>query len=138
MATGRRLRFAVVGCGGRGMGYVKLLGSTGAAFPDVELLALCDPHAPTREAAASEHGVGVAHLHASVEGLLDSEDGELLDAVLLATPAHLNAICALPCIRAGRKHKRCRVMGSKYRVLSPGSLAVGPALWQSKLSSLYS
>ncbi len=39
------LKAAVVGCGGRGKGHIRILKS----FPDVELVAICDPVDPVRE-----------------------------------------------------------------------------------------
>ena len=96
----RRLRLAVIGCGGRGMGYVKLLGGAEPPFEDAELYAVCDPHEATRDGVGVEFGVEPAHRHASVQDLLEG-DGVALDGVVIATPAHLNQICALPCIKAG-------------------------------------
>ena len=97
---GKRLQYAVVGCGGRGLGYVKLLADNDGVFADVDLRALCDPHEPTRELLGREHGISSAHLHDTVEAMLQAE-GDNLDCVVIATPAHLNKICALPCIQRG-------------------------------------
>ena len=96
----KRLQYAVVGCGGRGLGYVRLLADTTGAFADVDLRALCDPHEPTREQLGQEHGIAPTHLHETVEQMLLAEGGAL-DCVVIATPAHLNKICALPCIQQG-------------------------------------
>lgn len=88
-----RLRVAVVGCGGRGRrGHMAHL----AGFDDVELVAVCDPVAAAREAAADEFAV--ERRFASVDEMLASES---LDAVFVATPAHLNAQAALPCLERG-------------------------------------
>jgi predicted dehydrogenase len=98
MAT-HHLRLAVIGCGGRGMGYVKLLAHSQSPFEDVNLFAVCEPHAATRDAVGAEYGVPPEHRHASVEDMIEA-DGAALDGVVIATPAHLNKVCALPCINA--------------------------------------
>ena len=90
MAT---LRVAVVGCGGRGRrGHMAHLRS----FEDVELVAVCDTVAASRDAAGDEFEV--KHRYASVDEMLDNET---LDAVFVATPAHVNAKAALPCLERG-------------------------------------
>lgn len=97
----KRLQYAVVGCGGRGLGYVRLLANNAdGAFTDVDLLCLCDAHEPTRTALGEEHGIPSEHLHETVETML-AADGDALDCIVIATPAHLNKICALPCIQYG-------------------------------------
>ena len=96
----KRLQFAVVGCGGRGLGYVRLLAAADGAFADVDLLALCDAHEATRNNLGEECGISSEHLHETVADMLEA-DGDALDCVVIATPAHLNKICALPCIERG-------------------------------------
>lgn len=88
----RMLRVAVVGCGGRGRGHLRCL----RGFPDVRLTAVCDPVAAARERAQQE--AEVPRGYASVPALLDAER---LDAVVVATPAHLNAAAALSCLERG-------------------------------------
>ena len=100
MAQARRLQYAVVGCGGRGLGYVRLLAAADGAFADVDLLALCDAHEATRNNLGEECGISSEHLHETVADMLEA-DGDALDCVVIATPAHLNKICALPCIERG-------------------------------------
>ena len=87
-----KLRVAVVGCGGRGRGHMNHL----QEFEDIELVAVCDPIAQARNAAGEQFGV--PQRYASVEQLLDAE---ALDAVFIATPAHLNAQAAQPCLERG-------------------------------------
>ena len=82
------------------MGYVKLLAEQKPPLDDCNLHAICDPHAATRAAVGKAYGVAAEHQHASVEALLEKE-GPLLAGVVVATPAHLNKICALPLITAG-------------------------------------
>ena len=88
-----RVRVAVVGCGGRGRGaYLRHL----STFEDVDVVAVCDPVKAARDAAGDEFGV--SGRHATVDELLE---GESLDAVFVATPAHLNGLSALPCLEQG-------------------------------------
>lgn len=87
-----KLRVAVVGCGGRGRGHMRILNN----FNDVELVAVCDPVDEARNTAGDELGVG--NRYASLEDLLAAES---LDAVFIATPAHLNGQTALPCLEQG-------------------------------------
>jgi len=65
-------------------------------FEDVELVAVCDTVEKARDAAGEQFGI--PQRYASVEALLDAEP---LDAVFVATPAHLNAKAALPCLERG-------------------------------------
>ncbi len=87
-----KMKFAVVGCGGRGRGHLRIL----ATFEDVEVVAICDPVEDSRAAALSD--VSVPGVYASTDELLASEE---LDGVVVATPAHLNAPAALPVLQAG-------------------------------------
>ena len=82
----------LIGCGGRGRGHVRAL----HALADVELVAVCDPVAASREQVGDEWGV--EHRYAEVEAMLDAEE---LAAAIVATPAHLNAEAALPCLERG-------------------------------------
>lgn len=86
------LRVALVGAGGKGrqhLGNVRNL-------EGVEIAAICDPVEKLREAVAEEFGA--PGRYASIEDMLGSEN---LDAAFVATPAHINAIAALPCLQAG-------------------------------------
>ena len=87
-----QLRVAVVGCGGRGRGHMRVL----KEFADVDLVVVCDLVEAARDAAADEFGV--VGRYANVDEMLDAES---LDAVFVATPAHLNAQAALPCLERG-------------------------------------
>src|SRR5437870_12557321 len=88
-----RLQVAVVGCGGRSRrSHLPLL----MEFADVQVVALCDPVEAARDAAGDECDVAGRYGH--VEELLDAETP---DAVFLATPPHLNAVAALPCLERG-------------------------------------
>jgi predicted dehydrogenase len=87
-----RLRFAVVGCGGRGRGHLRILNG----FDDVDVVAICDPVEASRNAALAD--VGVPAAYDTVPALLDAE---MLDGVVVATPPHLNAPTALPILQAG-------------------------------------
>ena len=87
-----KLQVAVIGCGGRGRGYLREL----TDFEDTDVVAVCDLVAAIREPVAAEFAV--PRQYESIEDMLDAET---LDAVFVATPAHLNAACALPCLERG-------------------------------------
>lgn len=87
-----KLRVAVIGCGGRGRGHMKIL----SEFDDTDLVAVCDPVETARDTAADLFNVSAKH--ESIEALLDNES---LDAIFVATPAHLNGEAALPCFERG-------------------------------------
>lgn len=86
------LQVAVIGCGGRGRGHMKIL----AEFEDTDLVAVCDPVENARNSAGDTFNV--SKRYGTVEALLDNET---LDAVFVATPAHLNAEAAVPCLERG-------------------------------------
>ncbi|MDE0323102.1 MAG: Gfo/Idh/MocA family oxidoreductase [Candidatus Poribacteria bacterium] len=87
-----KLQVAVIGCGGRGRGHLKIL----SEFDDTALVAVCDPVEAARNNAAEMFNV--PNRYESIETLLDSET---LDAIFVATPAHLNGEAALPCFERG-------------------------------------
>ena len=82
----------LIGCGGRGRGHVRALHE----IADVELVAICDPVAANREQVGDEYSV--ERRYADVAAMLDAEE---LAAAIVATPAHLNAEAALPCLERG-------------------------------------
>ena len=86
------LRVAVIGCGGRGRGHMKIL----SEFDDTDLTAVCDPVEAARNTAADTFNV--SNRYESIDELLDNET---LDAIFVATPAHLNGEAALPCFERG-------------------------------------
>ncbi len=87
-----KLQVAVIGCGSRGRGHLKIL----SEFPDTTLVAVCDPVETARNAAADMFSV--RGRYADIETMLDAES---VDAVVVATPAHLNGAAALPCFQRG-------------------------------------
>ena len=86
------IRVGIVGCGDRGRGHMRVL----QTFDDVELAAICDPFAASRDQAGAEFEI--ARRYRTVEAMLDAEE---LDATIVATPAHLNAPSALSCLARG-------------------------------------
>lgn len=86
------IRVGIVGCGGRGRGHMRVLQS----FADIELVAVCDPVAESLAKAGREFAI--ERRYETVEAMLDAEE---LAAVVVATPAHLNAQAALPCLERG-------------------------------------
>lgn len=87
-----KLRVAVIGCGSRGRGHMEIL----SRFDDTALVAVCDPVESARERAGDMFNLSARY--AEIEALLE---GESLDAVFVATPAHLNGAAALPCLARG-------------------------------------
>jgi UDP-N-acetylglucosamine 3-dehydrogenase len=86
------LKVAVIGCGSRGRNHMKLI----SGFPDVDLVAICDPVQAALDTCGEEFSFGRKYL--DLDDLLNSED---LDAVITAPPAHLNAQVALPVLKRG-------------------------------------
>ena len=89
-----QLQIGVVGTGGKGRQHMGVLD----AFEDVALAALCDPVEEARHSAG--RAFGVERRYADLEEFLQAE-AERLDAVFVATPPHLNAVAALPCLEGG-------------------------------------
>ena len=86
------LQVAVIGCGGRGRGHMQVL----SKFEDTDLVAVCDLVESARNSAGDTFNV--SKRYDTIEALLDNET---LDAVFVATPAHLNAEAAAPCLERG-------------------------------------
>ncbi len=86
------LRVAVIGCGGRGRGHMKIL----SEFEDTDIVAICDPVESARNNAGDTFNI--SKRYGTIEALLDNET---LDAVFVATPAHLNGEAAAPCLERG-------------------------------------
>ena len=86
------IQVGLIGCGGRGRGHARAL----HALADVELVAICDPVAANREQVGDEWGI--ERRYATIEAMLDAEE---LAAAIVATPAHLNAEAARPCLERG-------------------------------------
>ncbi|MCG9126891.1 Gfo/Idh/MocA family oxidoreductase [Candidatus Poribacteria bacterium] len=86
------LRIAVIGCGSRGRGHLKIL----SAFDDTDIIAICDPIEGARNNAGDSFNI--SKRYDTIEGMLDNES---LDAIFVATPAHLNGEAALPCFERG-------------------------------------
>lgn len=84
-------RVLIVGVGSIGERHVRCFAATGRA--DV---AICEVHESLRNAVAERYHVGDAF--ASLEVALS---GRPVDAVVVATPAHLHVPIALACVRAG-------------------------------------
>ena len=86
------LQIGLVGCGARGRKHAEVL----CEFEDVELAAVCDVIRVTRDSLADEFDV--SSRYSDVGLMLETES---LDAVFVATPAHLNAPTALRCLSLG-------------------------------------
>ena len=90
-----KLRAAVVGCGARGRGHIRILKS----FEDIDLVAVCDPVDEIRERRRGEFEVDKGYAN-----LADLLSKEKLDAIVVATPPHLNAPVAMECLEAGHQY----------------------------------
>jgi len=87
-----RIRIALIGCGGMGLGN---LGNC-AKYPDVQVVGVCDPWKPRREAAAAKYQTKPYH---DYRELLAQKD---LEAVIIATPPHWHCRIAVDACEAGK------------------------------------
>ena len=86
------LKVAVIGCGSRGRGHIRIL----TEFPDVELVAVCDPVDTSLQKIIDEYSNITGY--DNLETMLDQV---CPDAVWVAPPAHLNHLLAQPCLERG-------------------------------------
>jgi len=93
MAAADRLRIALVGCGGRGVGVAGEF----RALPGCKVVAVCDPDAGRLDAARSRLEVGRGE--ADLRRILDDDR---IDAVIVATPDHWHAPAAILALAAGK------------------------------------
>ncbi len=89
-----KLRFAVIGVGGRGRGHVGDILKMSDEH-DLELTGVCDIYRPRREAAAKRSGAVGYH---DYRKLLESKTA---DCVIIATPDHWHAKMCLDSMAAG-------------------------------------
>lgn len=104
--SGRRIRFAVVGCG-RISG--KHLEALEVHADRAELVAVCDENPAALEAAVARTGVAG---FASLDALLA---GSNADAVVLATPSGMHAAQGIRCARAGRRVITEKPMATRWQ-----------------------
>ena len=93
-AAADKLRFALVGCGGRG----NYLGTTFDDLSDVELAYVCDPDLSRAAAAAKRHG-GKPQ---AVKDFREALDDKSVDFVVVATPDHWHTPAAILACQAGK------------------------------------
>jgi len=89
MSGGTRTRMAVIGCGHLGTIHARLL----APREDVELVAVVDPAAESRQRVAAAHGCRPLAEPTELIGLVE--------AAVVAAPTGLHAAVALPLLEAG-------------------------------------
>lgn len=92
---GRRLRFALIGCGRIAQNHIAALERHAER---AELVAVCDTDAAALQAAAARTG---AQPFASLAGVLAAREALDLDAVVLATPSGLHSRQAIEAASAG-------------------------------------
>lgn len=103
---GRRIRFAIVGCGRISERHIEAIGT----YPDdAELVAVCDTDPAALEAARARTGVAA---FASLEALLAGSDA---DVVVLATPSGLHAGQAIQAAAAGRHVVTEKPMATRWQ-----------------------
>ncbi|NNM78603.1 Gfo/Idh/MocA family oxidoreductase [Sphingomonas sp. ID1715] len=91
--TGRKVRFALVGCGRISKNH---LGALATHADDAELVDVCDVNPAALQAAVAETG---ATGHATLDAMLGSTTA---DAVILTTPSGLHPSQAIAVARSGR------------------------------------
>ncbi|MBN1420055.1 MAG: Gfo/Idh/MocA family oxidoreductase [Planctomycetes bacterium] len=103
-APGERIGMGFIGVGRRGMDHVRGF----ASAPDVQILAVCDPHASKRDAAkkyvdgryaAAGRAGAVCAAYNDFRDLLAHQG---LDAVVIASPEHWHALHAIAAVTAGK------------------------------------
>jgi UDP-N-acetyl-2-amino-2-deoxyglucuronate dehydrogenase len=104
--AGRKVRFALVGCGRISANHVEAIK---AHHERAELVAVCDTD-PARLAAAAA-GTG-ARAHASLESLLGAE---VPDCVVIATPSGLHPQQVMEVARAGRDVMTEKPMATRWQ-----------------------
>lgn len=98
MGANDRVRFAILGAGGRGS-YV---GGVFLEFPDAELVAVCDVFKPTRDRVAAQLGAKVNGKPEPVGDYRRVLDRKDIDAVLIATPDHWHGPQVIEASQAGK------------------------------------
>ncbi|MDP7450046.1 MAG: Gfo/Idh/MocA family oxidoreductase, partial [Candidatus Latescibacteria bacterium] len=92
MSEAKAIRVGVIGCGGRGKHHLQRL----SEFDDVEVVGIADASADARAQVGETYGV--ERQFDEIGALLDQVE---VDAVFLATPAHLNAPTAAISLERG-------------------------------------
>ena len=88
-----KIRVGFIGCGSRNRrGHMEVINK----LDGIEMAAVCDLAEEIRNATADEYGIKARF--SSIDEMLDAN---ILDAVVIATPAHLNAQAAKPCLERG-------------------------------------
>ncbi len=97
LGANERIRMALIGCGGRGVGVLGLMMDQGA-----DVTWVCDVHPDRRAQAARSVADKVGHPPKATAHLRDVLDSPDVDAVLIATPDHWHALATIQACRAGK------------------------------------
>ncbi len=127
------LKVAVVGCGARGKNHLDTI----VNFPDVDIVAICDPVQEARTNLASAYKI--KNSYGDINEMISHHK---IDMAVVATPAHLNGACALPVIEAGihtLMEKPPGLSGSETKILYEASKKSGAKVligWNRRFNSL--
>ena len=88
------LRYAIVGSGMMGVEHLHAL----CSLPDTEVVALCDPHEPSRATARAVLAPGAPREYADVDSLVSDGD---FDVAVVASPNHTHRAVVEPLLRHG-------------------------------------
>ncbi|MBU3664381.1 MAG: Gfo/Idh/MocA family oxidoreductase [Chthoniobacterales bacterium] len=97
LGANRRIRMALIGCGGIMEGHSAWAGS----HPEIEVMAVCDVKTPMREKAMAK----LKEKNPAIVGYVDYGDVMArndIDAVIVGTPDHWHAAIAIDAMRTGK------------------------------------
>jgi predicted dehydrogenase len=94
MASQKRYRIAIAGCGGMGRVHVRELAGT----PDMEVVALCDIFQPSLDRLGDEAGLDASHRYLEYNEMLDREKPDIL---IITTQAPQHAELTLAAAKRG-------------------------------------
>lgn len=94
LGANERIRFALIGCGGRG----SFIAGLAKANPNTELVAACDVNEPRRLVAVQKFGAPCTGV-ADYRRILDNKE---IDAVIVGSPDHWHVPMTIDAVQAGK------------------------------------